>query len=146
MLYRPPQGGWKRHGNADPAGNGWATEKNKPTAQKIVPWLPSQALYTNHENGLGRRNTRRVKLADAPDIGFRKTPVPRNVFALLNFLAIPLKIIQDIPSVAEEEHDIGIVGRVVEAQGVSDLVQAGEIDYGVAKQGVCPGSISDLAS
>ena len=41
-----------RHGNADPAANGWAMGKNKPTARKPCRGYPSQALYTNRENGL----------------------------------------------------------------------------------------------
>ena len=37
---------------SDPAVNGWATEKNKPTAKKTCRGYPGQELYTNRENGL----------------------------------------------------------------------------------------------
>src|SRR5262245_47399906 len=83
----------------------------------------------------GRRcSRRRVKLADTINVRLRKTPMPRNIIAVSNLLAVPLKIIQNVPSITEEKHDVVVMCSMLQSKGMPYFVQACEIDYCISEE------------
>ena len=58
--------------------------------------------------------------------------------------AIAAEELHDVAAVAEEVHDVVERGGVREAERVTELVQAGQVDDGLAEQIVCGGALRDL--
>src|SRR5690242_7345370 len=73
-------------------------------------------------------------------VGFRQAGVLVNIATGRKQPAVAAEIFRNISAELKAVHDVGESGRVRKAEGVTGFVEAGEIDDGVAEQGIAIGA------
>src|SRR5690606_2875387 len=69
-----------------------------------------------------------------------------NVAAAAKLVAVAVEEQRDVPAVAEEVHDVCVLCRMLEAERVPDLVQAGQVHDRLAQQIVQPRRLRDVGT
>src|SRR6478735_8934469 len=85
-----------------------------------------------------------VQRANPPNVVRRQTGDVRDVGAGAQLRPIPVEEAGHVAAIPEEEHDVRVRGGVLEAERVPEFVQAGQIDDGLADEGVGLGARGDV--
>ena len=85
-----------------------------------------------------------VKSFRARGIRVRQARVRGDVGARLQLPAVAHEVLDDVAAVAEGIHDVAEVAGVFEAEGVSELVEARQVDDGVAEEIVGAAAFGDV--
>src|SRR4249919_4250787 len=92
----------------------------------------------------GRRQLRRVKRPQALHVPGRQACHFRNVFTRPDLRAIPAEELHDIAAIAKEIHDVAEIARVLEAERVTELVNASQVDDRVSKKDIRSGARGEI--
>lgn len=88
----------------------------------------------------------RVDGPETRDIGIREAGNRGDIVSRAKLRTITAEVLDDVSAVAKEKHDVAKIARVVEPQGVTELVQAGQIDNGIAQEIVRSGASRDIGA
>src|SRR5437763_10929242 len=79
-------------------------------------------------------------------VGRRQARVEADFVAAVQISAVAAKVSDHVAAIAEEVHDVFVVGGMDEAQAVATLMEAGQIDNRVAEERITPGFGGDVGA